>query len=251
MAESAPQPRWPWPGIGLAAGYDRDGSRIDEIAGAGFDFVEFGTVTPHPEPNHNPGVAPLASRLRAARGQGRFDRCGVGISVGCSFQSQGDGVADDWRCAAEQAWPLLDFLVINLSAPYYRHLLQAAEPLGRQLERLGTALPGDKPVLLKLPVGVPGLALPPWLHLLPEWGIRGMVVSQAAEGVAQAASLLRQLRHLLPGQVLLSVGGIASPQTLAQRLAAGADAVEVFTAYQSGGSDALAALLALADLQPT
>lgn len=250
MAEPVPRPRWPWPGIGLAAGYDRDGSRIDEIARAGFDFVEFGTVTPSPEPDHNPGVALLAGRLRAALEHGRFAHCAVGISIGCGFQTRGDGVADDWQCAAEQAWSLLDFLVINLSAPYYRHLLQAAEPLGRQLERLGAALPGDKPVLLKLPVGVPGLALPPWLHLLPDWGIQGMVVSQAAEGRAQAASLLQQLRHLLPRQTLLSVGGIASPQTLVQRLAAGADAVEIFTAYQSGGSDALAALQAGDALQP-
>ncbi|MBO5044573.1 MAG: quinone-dependent dihydroorotate dehydrogenase [Alistipes sp.] len=35
--------------IGLAAGYDRNGTMIDAMAATGFGFVEIGSITPHPQ----------------------------------------------------------------------------------------------------------------------------------------------------------------------------------------------------------
>ena len=37
--------------IGLAAGYDRNGTMIDAMEATGFGFVEIGSITPHPQHN--------------------------------------------------------------------------------------------------------------------------------------------------------------------------------------------------------
>lgn len=38
--------------IGLAAGYDRNGTMIDAMAATGFGFIEIGSITPHPQHNN-------------------------------------------------------------------------------------------------------------------------------------------------------------------------------------------------------
>src|SRR5213080_1717197 len=35
--------------VGLAAGFDKNASYLNELQGLGFGFVEIGTVTPHPQ----------------------------------------------------------------------------------------------------------------------------------------------------------------------------------------------------------
>ncbi len=40
--------------IGLAAGFDKSGRYIDDVAQLGFGFIEVGTVTPRPQPGNPP-----------------------------------------------------------------------------------------------------------------------------------------------------------------------------------------------------
>jgi hypothetical protein len=40
--------------MGLAAGFDKSGATIDDIAHLGFGFIEVGTVTPRPQPGNPP-----------------------------------------------------------------------------------------------------------------------------------------------------------------------------------------------------
>lgn len=39
--------------VGLAAGFDKDGKLIDELACFGFGFIEIGTLTPKPQPGND------------------------------------------------------------------------------------------------------------------------------------------------------------------------------------------------------
>ncbi len=40
--------------VGLAAGFDKSGRYIDDVAQLGFGFIEVGTVTPRPQPGNPP-----------------------------------------------------------------------------------------------------------------------------------------------------------------------------------------------------
>src|SRR5690349_5904973 len=40
--------------VGLAAGFDKSGRYVDDIAQLGFGFIEVGTVTPRPQPGNPP-----------------------------------------------------------------------------------------------------------------------------------------------------------------------------------------------------
>ena len=63
-------------GPGLAGGIDKGGSRAAELLACGFGSVEFGTVTPRPEPDRNPGVAALVSRLSSLNRRSEERRVG-------------------------------------------------------------------------------------------------------------------------------------------------------------------------------
>jgi dihydroorotate dehydrogenase len=104
--------------VGLAAGFDRDASRIDEILEWGFGFVELGTVTPHPVPGHNPGAAALAANL--ARSRVRDRAVGLRPVIGINLGLQPGALPEDaWRhyvCGMRVAWSSADYLVLNFTS---------------------------------------------------------------------------------------------------------------------------------------
>ncbi len=117
--------------VGLAAGFDKDGTAVDALAGLGFGFVETGTVTPRPQAGNarprlvrleadgalinrmgfnNAGATALAARLARRR-----HRAVVGANIGKNRDST-DAAGDYGACARVLA-PLVDYLVINVSSP--------------------------------------------------------------------------------------------------------------------------------------
>ena len=110
---------------GLAGGIDRDGRRAVELLVAGFGSVEFGTVTPEPEPGRQPGVAALVQRLAALSPQlsREQNRTLIGIGIGLSLGVAPKALATHWLAGLQAAWPVADYLSFNLSAAAYRPLL--------------------------------------------------------------------------------------------------------------------------------
>lgn len=232
--------------LGLAAGYDRDGTRIDAIVAAGFAFAEFGTVTPRPEAGHNGGTGVLAAALGAARARGELAGMRVGVSLGANFDTPAVRVASDWIEALAKVAPVADYVAVNLSAPYYRHLLAPrwGTPLRRALQDLAGAAPPGLPLLVKLPLGVPDLAVADLAGDAGELGLAGIIASVAGDADPPAADLLATLRARLGGLTLVAVGGIRSPADARARLNAGADALQIYSAFADGGAPVLQGLYA-------
>jgi dihydroorotate dehydrogenase len=125
--------RFPNP-VGLAAGYDKDGTAIPALAAMGFGFLEIGTVTWHPQPG-NP--RPRIFRLPAARAiinRMGFNNQGaeamaarlqqslplpvpIGISLGKSRITPVDDAIDDYCASFRALAPYGDFFSINVSSP--------------------------------------------------------------------------------------------------------------------------------------
>lgn len=188
--------RFPNP-VGLAAGFDKEAQVPDAMLGAGFGFVEVGTLTPLPQPgNPRPrnfrltedravinrygfnsgGHGPAKARLTARRGRPGI----VGVNVGANKEAS-DRVAD--YVAGIRAFAgLASYFTANVSSPNTPGLRDLQEEraldelLARIIEARNEAAPGV-PLLLKI---APDLALPHLdgvVQVARRRGIDGLIVS--------------------------------------------------------------------------
>ena len=146
--------------IGLAAGFDKDAQVIDAMLGAGFGFVEVGTITPEPQAGNprprlfrlsedeavinrlgfnSAGMAAAAAGLERRRQSGRRLAGPIGINLGKNTDTV--DAAADYAAAAELLAPYADYLAINVSSPNTPGLrgLQNRARLEDLLARVGAA----------------------------------------------------------------------------------------------------------------
>jgi dihydroorotate dehydrogenase len=240
-----------WPGRpGLAGGIDKDGSRAAELLAVGFCSVEFGTVTPRPEPGINPGVAALAARLSAlAPRQPGDSRIGIGIGMGSAAAPA--ALPPEWRSGLCDAWGAADYLSFNLSARSYRPLLaveclplllRAFEAVVAERRHRSAAGSARMALALKLPLGLAG-AFPLTLAEAAADAGFDAVTAVLPEGAARL-DRLHTLAARLGGKArLVAVGGIRSAADIRAALAAGADGVQIHTAFAQLGAACLPVLL--------
>lgn len=141
--------------LGLAAGMDKEGNAIDAFGRLGFGFIEIGTITPRPQdgnprprlfrlPEHeaiinrmgfnNPGVAEGVANVRKSKSfQGV-----IGFNIGKNKDTPNEQAIDDYLTCLREAWPVADYIAVNLSSPNTPGLrdLQGPEPAARLLDRL-------------------------------------------------------------------------------------------------------------------
>lgn len=211
--------RFPNP-LGLAAGFDRTGALVAPLAGAGFGFVEIGTVTATA-----PTVAP------ALRGSGGL----LGVNIGSRRSGLDAPVVEDYAAMLRAAWDGADYVVANLSSPFLRRDGDRAA-LDRLLRRLkdeqaaGTAATGRwRPLALKLNGGGAGEPMPVAVAAARHYGFDGVVL------VTPCVRRLAQVAAFLAPATVISVGGIGSAGDVRTRLEAGAALVQVFTGFVRGG----------------
>ncbi|HEV2803173.1 MAG TPA: quinone-dependent dihydroorotate dehydrogenase [Pyrinomonadaceae bacterium] len=141
--------------VGLAAGFDKNGAAVNELAALGFGFLEVGTVTHlaqpgNPQPRlfrlptdralinrqgfNNDGAAALAARLARA---GR-PHCILGINIGKSRVVELAGATADYLASFDIVHPHADYITINVSSPNTPNLreLQRADALAGLLSAL-------------------------------------------------------------------------------------------------------------------
>ena len=184
--------------IGLAAGFDKDGRLIDELACFGFGFIEIGTLTPLPQPGNekprlfrlpadqalinrmgfnNDGATAAVERLRK-----RTSRVLVGGNIGKNKATPNDQAEVDYAKCMEVLYPFVDYFVVNVSSPNTPGLreLQEKEPLKKLLLRvksisLEKAKP--KPILLKIAPDLTKEQLDDVIAILQETGTDGVIAT--------------------------------------------------------------------------
>lgn len=260
--------------VGLAAGVDRHGECLAALEAAGFGFAELGTVTPRPEPGHNLGAAAVVTNLLARRPAVGQRRLRIGVSLGTNRDTPLERAADDYLAGLEQVWRHADYVVVNLSAPPARPLLEPRhEALLATLlaevaaGRAALARRAGRRVPVAVKIGLdPALPeLPPALGLVRRHGMdaliaaigpgdRGVEAGPAADAAtrAHAVGSLRRLTAYLGREMpVISVGGILTPADVRERLAAGAALVQIHRAFVDRGPPLIAAILdALAGAVP-
>ncbi len=211
---------------------------------------------------NNPGATEVAERLKARRGDGV-----IGINIGKTKVVPLDGAEDDYRTSARTLSDLADFMVVNVSSPNTPGLrdLQAVEALKPILAAVQQE--ASVPVLVKIAPDLSDEDIRAVADLAVELGLAGIVATNTtisrdglltdsetveamgAGGVsgppvaARSLEVLKIIRaHIGDQLVLISVGGIETPQQAWERIGAGAHLLQGYTSMIYGGPDWIRAI---------
>lgn len=205
---------------------------------------------------NNGGVQAAALRL-----QKRSSRVIVGGNIGKNKVTPNEEAARDYELCFEALYPVVDYFVVNVSSPNTPGLreLQEKEPLRNlllQVKALSNSKPKVKPVLLKIAPDLTDTQLADVVEILQQTETDGVIATNttidrrnlktsdaevAAVGngglsgrplAARSTEVIRLLRHQLgPDYPIIGVGGIMSPQDALDKLAAGANLVQLYTGF--------------------
>ena len=206
---------------------------------------------------NNAGAAEVATNLRRRRSDDV-----IGINIGKTKVVPAEQAVDDYRRSASLLGGLADYLVVNVSSPHTPGLrdLQAVESLRPILAAVQEST--DTPVLVKIAPDLSDEDVDAVADLALELGLAGIVATNTTisrEGLATPAAevaamgaggvsgppvaarsleVLKRLRERVGDRlVLISVGGIFTPQQAWERIAAGATLLQGYTGLIYGGPD--------------
>jgi dihydroorotate dehydrogenase len=217
---------------------------------------------------NNDGAVQVRRRLDALRAEltdlarrGRYAPV-LGVNIGKTKATPLEDAVEDYLSSARELAPVADYLVVNVSSPNTPGLrqlqeIQSLEPLLRRVKEVSRGAAGRHvPLLVKIApdmsdddtdavadlveeVGLDGVvatnttisrtglqAAPDDVEALGAGGLSGPVLAQ------RSLELLGRLRRRLPqSTAIISVGGVTSAEDVIERLNAGADLVQGYTAF--------------------
>lgn len=206
---------------------------------------------------NNCGADVAAERLRAPRSSI------VGVNVGKTKRVPEEQAIADYVASVEKLAPLADYVVVNVSSPNTPGLrnLQAVDRLRPLLEAVNAAIARVcrqrlPPLLVKIAPDLTDDEVVAVADLSRELGLAGVVATNTtiqreglktdrhalerlgAGGISgaplkrRAFEVLKLLRERLgPEPTIVSVGGIETADEAWERLSAGADLLQVYTAF--------------------
>ena len=202
---------------------------------------------------NNAGAEQAAARLAKLRRRGAI----VGANIGKSRVVEVADAVADYVTSARALAPHADFLAVNVSSPNTPGLrtLQAVETLRPLLEAVRDAA-GDTPQLVKIAPDLETDEIEAIARLAVEVGFAGLIATNTTIGreglatdpaVVEAAgagglsgaplaerslAVLRTVRAAVPTSFcVISVGGVETASDVQERLDAGADLVQGYTAF--------------------
>lgn len=185
--------------VGLAAGFDKNATLIEDFAQLGFGFIEVGTVTPLPQPGNekprmfrlpkdealinrmgfnNQGVDVVAARLKQVKRDGLI----IGGNIGKNKITPNQDAVSDYIKCFDRLFDVVDYFVVNVSSPNTPGLreLQEKEPLKNILNTLQQRnFKGNitKPILLKIAPDLTESQLDDIIEIVKETKIAGVIAT--------------------------------------------------------------------------
>ncbi|MDB5031127.1 quinone-dependent dihydroorotate dehydrogenase [Mucilaginibacter sp.] len=191
--------------VGLAAGFDKNGEFISEMANMGFGFIEVGTVTPLPQPGNpkprmfrspadkaiinrmgfnNLGVDVVAERIAAYRKNASPAQKGliIGGNIGKNKNTPNEDAVSDYIKCFDRLFDVVDYFVVNVSSPNTPGLreLQEKEPLMQLLNTLqqrNSKNGVSKPILLKIAPDLTNEQLNDIVEIVQQTKIAGVIAT--------------------------------------------------------------------------
>jgi dihydroorotate dehydrogenase len=204
---------------------------------------------------NNLGVDRLVRNVQSASYRGI-----LGINIGKNFDTPIERAASDYLTCMRKVYPLASYLTINISSPNTKNLRRLQE--ADELDRLLAALKAEQsklaqehgryvPVALKIAPDLTAEQLHSIADLLlahridavvatnttvSREGVEGLAHAEESGGLsgaplsARSTQVVRELAGQLKGRIpVIGVGGIMRAEDAAQKLAAGASLVQLYT----------------------
>ena len=265
--------------VGLAAGLDKEGNTIDALGRLGFGCVEIGTITPRPQAGNpkprlfrlidheaiinrmgfnNPGIDVGVENVRRAKSFAGV----VGFNIGKNKDTPNENAADDYLACLRKAYPVADYIAVNLSSPNTPGLrdLQGAEASARLLEtlkkeqqKLAAEHGKHVPLLFKVAPDLDETHIRDLSQVFLDGGLDGLIATnttldrekvaghpRAAEAgglsgkpvFAKSTMALRLFSSHLGGRIpIIGVGGISTLEEAREKIRAGATLVQIYTSF--------------------
>ena len=265
--------------VGLAAGLDKEGNTIDALGRLGFGFVEIGTITPRPQAGNpkprlfrlieheaiinrmgfnNPGIAAGVENVRRSK---HFEGV-IGFNIGKNKDTPNENAADDYLACLKAAYPVADYIAVNLSSPNTPGLrdLQGEEASARLLERLKkeqAALEKEHgkrvPLLFKVAPDLDPPHVTALAKVFLDGGLDGLIATNTtlarepvnghpraneAGGLSgrpltqRSTEIIRAFATEFCGKVpVIGVGGISCAEDAIDKIRAGASLVQIYSAF--------------------
>ncbi len=252
--------------VGLAAGMDKNGVVINEMAALGFGFVEIGTLTPRPQAgNPKPRLFRLNSHqaiinrmgfnnqgvdAAVARIKSRKPGIIVGGNIGKNKDTPNQQAARDYQICFDALVDCVDYFAINVSSPNTPGLrqLQEKHALEELLFSLQERNSAQKPILLKIAPDLTEWQLDDIAQIAIQTKLAGIIATNTTilrnglthKNAKQAGGLsgkplfelsnriLIQLRARL-NLPIIAVGGIMNPEDALQKFSLGASLIQIYT----------------------
>ena len=215
---------------------------------------------------NNKGIDYALERIKHSRFQGV-----LGINIGKNFSTPVENAADDYLICMRKAWPYASYIVVNLSSPNTPGLrsLQFGDELRSLLKRLkeeqGVLTAQHQkhvPLVVKIAPDLSPAEIDLIAAALLESAIEGVIATNTtldrsgvqnsplkdqAGGLSglplreKSTEVIRHLCQALAGRIpVIGVGGISNGADAAEKLAAGAVLVQIYTGFIYSGPNLIA-----------
>ncbi|MDD2384679.1 MAG: quinone-dependent dihydroorotate dehydrogenase [Sulfurospirillaceae bacterium] len=253
--------------IGIGAGFDKNATMLKMLTALGFGYIEYGTVTPEPQSGNpkprlfrfieeeslqnamgfnNEGMRKIAKRVESFYPYATP----LGANIGKNKTTSSDEALHDYEKLIKRFKFLCDYLVINISSPNTPGLRDLQnEKFIADLFIMAKSIT-SKPILLKI---APDLTIKDALHVSAtalENGADGIVatnttidyslLSHAKDFGGISGKVLKEKSFILFEALakefygktsLISVGGIDCAEEAYRRIKAGANLVQIYSAF--------------------
>jgi dihydroorotate dehydrogenase len=252
--------------LGLAAGFDKNASMIEELAEFGFGFIEIGTVTPLPQPGNekprmfrlpqdnalinrmgfnNQGVDVVAARLKQVQRKGLI----IGGNIGKNKLTPNEDAVSDYIKCFDRLFDVVDYFVVNVSSPNtpLKHILNTLQQRNNKNQI-------SRPILLKIAPDLTNSQLDDIIVIVMETKIAGVIATNTTVSrddllssenlkkesgglsgkplTMRSTEVIRYLsEHSNKSFVIIGVGGIHSPEDAIEKIKAGASLIQIYTGF--------------------
>jgi dihydroorotate dehydrogenase len=220
---------------------------------------------------NNQGAAAVAARLRKLRESSRAPSIPIGVNLGKSRVTPLDEAPADYLYSFRQLHSVADYVVLNVSSPNtpgLRDLQEHAALVGllRALTDENARLPSPKPILLKIAPDLSDQSLEEIVGAVQDFGLAGLIATNTtldhsaippaadeAGGLSgaplreRATAVVRFLRSRTQLPIIAS-GGVTDADSAREKIAAGAQFVQIYTGFIYRGPNLISELARAASL---
>lgn len=257
--------------LGIAAGFDKNGIVVNQLAALGFGFVEVGTVTFNPQTGNekprmfrlpddkalinrlgfnNQGTEKVVERLK------KINRnCIVGVNIGKNKDVPNEKAIENYLKSFDLAFEVADYIAVNVSSPNTPNLreLQKAENLEELLSELQKRNRefSAKPLLVKIAPDLNESEIEAIVDIAQKLKLSGIIATNTTvkrenlktkidETGGLSGKPLQKVSNEVISKIykyskgnlpIIGVGGIFTAEDAFEKIACGASLVQAYTGF--------------------